>query len=191
MRDVFSLERTTEILHDDPYIAAYPHLLEFFKTKTGFKKGDVVCGAHMVYGWMPTVLELYADTEGRDLESAAQLLERARVTGALNLADIKTLADLVNNSLVGATKLLHFVAPASFAIWDSRVYSYVHEERPHHYRISDVAKYRDYLDLLDALKKDPRFGSFHSSVNAKLRYGVSPLRALELIMFLNAPLYVG
>ncbi len=191
MRDVFALERTTEILPDDPYIAAYPHLVDFFASKASFGPADVVCGAHMVYGWMPTVLELYPDPDGTDLVAAATLLTRAKSVGGLDRSEVDSLAALVNNSLVGASKLLHFVAPASFAIWDSRVYSFVHQERPHNYRVNNVEKYFDYLERLGTLTRSPEFKRFHASVATKLGYSVSPLRALELIMFLNAPVYMG
>ncbi len=191
MRDVFALEQTTEILRDDSYIAAYPHLVDFFASKASFGPGDVVCGAHMVYGWMPTVLELYPDPNGIDLVAAATLLTTAKSAGKLDRSEIESLAALVNSSLVGASKLLHFIAPAHFAIWDSRVYSFVHEERPHNYRVNTVAKYFDYLERLKALKHSLAFKPFHASVETKLGYHVSPFRALELIMFLNAPVYMA
>jgi len=60
MRDVFDLEHTTNIVADDSYIVSYPHLLGYFSAKTSLGAEDVVCGAHMVYGWMPTILELYS-----------------------------------------------------------------------------------------------------------------------------------
>jgi hypothetical protein len=191
MRDIFSLERTTEILRDDPYLSAYPHLVAFFSSKPSFEPSDVVCGAHMVYGWMPTVLELSPDPDNMDLESAGNLLTRAKSGGAITEPEVSSFVTLVNNSLVGASKLLHFVEPRKFAIWDSKVYSFVHQERPHHYRVNDVTKYFKYLEDLAALTQRDEFGEFYSSVQNKLGYPVSPLRALELIMFLNAPVYMS
>lgn len=191
MRNVFDLEPTTNILADDSYIVSYPHLLSYFAAKTTLGPEDVVRGAHMAYGWMPTILELYPDPAKIDLAAAADILDKARQNGTLSDPEIGQLADLVNNSLVGASKLLHFVAPDSFAIWDSKVYAFVFNERPHNYRVSQVAKYRSYLDQLSTLQKDPRFNQFHSSVKRKVGYTVSPLRALELIMYLNAPVFGG
>src|SRR5438270_272252 len=115
MRDVFVLEPTTKILSDDPYITSYPHLLDYFSVKDSIEPGDVVCGAHMAYGWMPTILELYPEPGAIDLHAAAALLTKAKRTGVLAEEEIKALSGLVNNSLVGASKLLHFVAPATFA----------------------------------------------------------------------------
>lgn len=189
MRDVFELEPGTEILADDPYIASYPHLLEFFEPKTSLTVADVVCGAHMVYGWMPTILELYPDAERCDLQAAADMLTKAKQGLRLEAWEIDVLAGLVNNSVVGASKLLHFVAPQTYAIWDSKVYAFVHERRPHHYRVNSAQIYVDYLNELATLAQRPEFSRFHASMNEKVGYPVSPLRALELVMFLNAPIY--
>lgn len=187
MRDIFSLEPTTQILTDDPYIIAYPHLLQYFSSKKSLDAGDVVCGAHMVYGWMPTILEMHPGKENAQLNKAVNTLLKARMGSLINNQEIEELASLVNNSLVGASKLLHFVAPTQFPIWDSKVYSFVHEERPHHYRVNNVKTYKNYIQLLKSLTNDPRFQPFYASVQKKLDYSVSPMRALEIIMFLNAP----
>ena len=141
MRDVFELEPNTAILADDPYIASYPHLLDFFKLKKVITAGDVVCGAHMVYGWMPTVLELHSDAERCDLGNAAVMLTKVKAGTSLNGAEIEALASLVNNSLVGVSKLLHFLAPNAYAIWDSKVFAFVHDKRAHHYRVNNVQRY--------------------------------------------------
>ena len=187
MQDVFDLEPATNILADDSYILSYPHLLSYFATKKSLGAEDVVRGAHMVYGWMPTILELYSGPTKLDLVEAADLLTEARSAGTLTDAELGKIAGLVNNSLVGASKLLHFIAPNNFAIWDSNVYAFVFNERPHNYRVKQVAKYRKYLGILRELQADQRFSQFHKSMNSKIGYTVSPLRALELVMYLNAP----
>ena len=189
MRNVFALEPGTQILADDPYIDSYPYLLEYFSGIRTNEPGDFVRGAHMVYGWMPTILGLYPDLGNKSLDFAAKVLTKARCGQELEAPELESLSSLVNNSLVGASKLLHFAAPATYPIWDSRVYSFVHEKRPHHYRVNNVAAYASYLSTLKELRSQPEFPSFHKSVVAKLGYEVTPMRSLELVMFLNAPVY--
>lgn len=189
MKDVFDLEPTTNILANDSYILSYPHLLSYFATKKSLGAEDVVRGAHMVYGWMPTILELYSGPTKLDLVEAADLLTEARSAGTLTDAELEKIAGLVNNSLVGASKLLHFIAPNNFEIWDSNVYAFVFNEKPHNYRVKQVAKYREYLGILRELQADQKFSQFHISMNSKIGYTVSPLRALELVMYLNAPVF--
>ena len=191
MPDIFALEPNTTIMQEDSYILSYPHLLSYFSSKERFATEDVVRGAHMAYGWMPTVLDLYPETLNNDLATGADLLTKAKSTGALADAEVEQLARLINNSLVGASKLLHFVSPQHFPIWDSKIYAFVFQEKPHNYRVSQVSRYRQYLAQLAQLQKDSRFTSFHSSVIRKVGYQVSELRALELVMFLNAPAFGG
>lgn len=187
MRDIFDLEPKTRIIADDSYVVSYPYLLEYFSSKPSLDAGDIVRGAHMIYGWMPTALKLHLNQGKNGLDGAVHILTKAKAGGVLSDEEIKALAGVVNNSLVGATKLLHFVAPNHFPIWDSRVYSFLHEEIPHYYRLNSINAYRQYVSLLNELVVRRDFPAFHASVKRKLGYSVSPLRALELVMFLNAP----
>jgi hypothetical protein len=57
--------------------------------------------------------------------------------------------------------------------------------------VNEVANYRHYLSLLASIRSDSRFDAFHQSINGTLGYEVSPLRAIELVMFLNAPVFRG
>lgn len=191
MLDVFELERRTRILQDDSYIVSYPHLLSYFSAKTAFDATDLIRGAHMVYGWMPTILDLYPEPPNLDLTAGAALLTKAKSVGALSDDEISCLARLVNNSLVGASKLLHFVAPSQFAIWDSKIYTFVFEKKAYNYRMNEVVLYRKYLAIISAIQSDSRFEAFHASVNSKIGYTVSPFRAIELVMFMNAPVLGG
>ena len=187
MQDVFVLEKTSSVNQKDSYILSYPYMIAFFEGKEVIKALDLVCGAHMVYGWMPTILELYTDKGNLNLDQAARLL--TGVKRGMDIADseLEELSKLINNSLVGASKLLHFVSPGNFPIWDSKVFTFVFNTRPHNYRVNKIENYRKYIEVLNNLQEDPRFESLHNSMNQKIGYNVSPLRALELVMYLNAP----
>jgi hypothetical protein len=187
MRDVFELEPDTEICRSNSYILSYPHILSYFAERRTLNESDLVRGAHMVYGWMPTILDLYLQPPNPDLRRGAEFLNKAKTEGDLSNDDISELVRLVNNSLVGISKLLHFINPNQFAIWDSKIYSFVFEETPYNHRVNNIANYREYIDRLHDIEYKPGFGEFHRSVNGKVGYPVSPLRAIELIMFLNAP----
>lgn len=181
MTNVFDIEPAFKVDTANSYLAAYRHMRSFFEDKEVFSESDFVCGAHMVYGWMPTILELH--TQQVTLAEAAALLTLAKRERHLSDADIQRVAGVVNNSLVGASKLLHFVDPERFAIWDSRIYAFVHQTTAHFYRMKSVSAYREYLSLLSTLSADARMPAFHASVNKKLGYSVSAFRALELVMF--------
>ena len=187
MRDIFDLEKHTRIDREQSYIRSYPHLLAWFAERERIGGADVTCAALMVYGWMPTILELHG-TDGFGVDDAAVLLNAARSEGCLNDQAIAQLAGLVNRSVVGASKLLHFLCPDAFAIWDSRIYRFLYQTAPHQYRVNNVREYQHYLELLRNLQRDARFPTFHASINEKMGYPVSALRAIEIVMFQNAVL---
>ena len=186
MRNIFSLEPPTTIPKDKSYIISYPYMISFFRDKDTFTEADVVCGAHMIYGWMPTILDLYPAKSGLNLSAAASLLTRVKQGFALTDQEIELFARLINNSLVGTSKLFHFVSPDHYAIWDSKICKYYLKRQAYAYRVNDVSTYKSYLSELSILKEDIRFPAFYESVNNKMGYSVSPLRALEIIMFLNS-----
>ncbi|WP_394562119.1 hypothetical protein [Aquipseudomonas alcaligenes] len=185
MRDVYQLEPFTQIDRAQSYVRSYPHILAHLASCKVLTERDFICGAHMVYGWMPTILEIHA-TESVTVPDGVSLLQKARAQGQLSCSEIQRLAQLVNRSVVGASKLLHFVNPEAFAIWDSRIYSFIYEQAPHQNRVNNSAAYERYLMLLQQLRQDERFPAFHASINQKMGYPVSALRALEVVMFLNA-----
>lgn len=187
MKNVFALEPSTPIVKNDSYILSYPHIIDYFARKTSLKLGDVVCGAHMVYGWMPTILELDLNREKIDLDKTLQTLNDAKSGNDVSTEQISDLASFINNSIIGASKLLHFVAPYCFPIWDSKIYFFIHENYPYHSRVNSIKKYIEYIDILKNLKQNENFTNFYNSVQRKIGYEISPLRSLELVMFLNAP----
>ena len=186
MPDLLDLADSIVIADGDTYILSYRHLVAHFQSKQIYTDTDFVCGAHMVYGWMPTILKLHPEPPGISFDTAAQLLTRAKSTRTLSRSEMDQLADIMNNSLVGLSKLLHFVAPDSFAIWDSRIYTYLHKKEPSHHQVRDLKAYDNYHTVLRSHKQDQRFERFHRTVNQKVGYDVSPFRALELVMFQNS-----
>ncbi len=184
MQNIFHVEPAIKIQKDDSYIISYPHIISYFHEQETIEDTDVVRGAHMAYGWMPTILNLYPN---KSLKEIAELLMLAKEGKSLTEEQITDIASVVNNSIVGASKLLHFVAPDKYAIWDSKVYKFVHEKKAYHYNVNKVELYVKYLEILEILEQEKEFGAFHQSVNRKIGYDVSSKRAIELVMFLNSP----
>ena len=90
-----------------------------------------------------------------------------RVGNALN-----RVAAAVNHSMVGASKVLHFVNPAAYPIWDRRVYRFCYrtpEGSPaagHFYQVNDAAAYADYAQTCRLVVQLPAFqGSSQETEN--------------------------
>jgi hypothetical protein len=180
-------------IKNNSYIKSYPHLISFFQKDT-LNEADFVCGAHMVYGWMPTILDLYPLAPNQNFEKGAELLLQAK-NGAFSDNDIETLKKIVNNSLIGASKLLHFVAPFKFPIWDTKTYAFYvlgkrsteKINRPRHNSVNSIEQYNNFREMLYQITLDSRFCNLCTNVRTALGYKVSSLRTIELVMFNNSP----
>jgi len=76
----------------------------------------IIALSHMVYGWMPTMLK----KTNTNIDAANFILRIQNSELSEDL--VNSVKSITNNSVVGASKLLHFINPNSYAIFDSRVY---------------------------------------------------------------------
>lgn len=88
-----------------------------------------------------------------------------------------------NNSLVGTSKLLHFINPKQYAIWDSRVFRFLNNEEPHKYKLEKPKTYIEYIEFVEKLKNDESFDAFYLLMKQKVGYEITEYRALELAFF--------
>lgn len=170
---------------DDSYMLSYREFVAYFANLKEITAHSFVIAAHFTYGWMPTILEL--KTQGGGFAQVASIVDDVKRGGLVTAEGFQALKNTINNSVVGSSKLLHFVDPSNYAIWDSRVYAYINGQLPHGYQIASIDNYLCYLDNCRAIVADARFGLVHASMSAKIGYAVTPLRAVELIMHERGP----
>lgn len=163
-------------IHED---IIYPEFIKYFKGIREISFHHLVIGINFTYGWMPTVF----DFRSEKYSEAVKILNIAKNGVDLTERELAILRNLFNNSLVGTTKLLHFINPKKFAIWDSRVYRYFYGEEPHQYRIGDCKRYLTYLNFCNSLTINVDFDKIHESICKKLGYQVTKLRSIELSMY--------
>ena len=167
----------------DSFLLSYREFVHYYKNLDTITSHNFVIGAHFTYGWMPRILKLHNAQENFPL--VVDILNEVKSGRIIGSTELLTLRDTINNSLVGASKLLSFTNPNNYAIWDRRVYTYINGHAPHEYQIRDPANYLAYLSNCEELTKDEMFKPVHASMNEKIGYEVTPYRAVELVMFMN------
>jgi hypothetical protein len=172
-------EKRVALLKTDSLVATYPHLVRYFQATPRISEHELVVGAHMAYGWMPRMLTIWPE----HLHSAVEALERARRAHLLCLKEWEALKSVVNRSVVGASKLLHFVSPNRYPIWDSNVHFYLQRLGAFKGRTENAETYLRYVVLMDRLVSTALAHMISRSVSRKLGYEVTPYRAIELVMF--------
>lgn len=165
----------------DPAIhRSYKAFLAYFSSLQRLTEHDIIIGAYFTYGWMPTILDLRGD-----LAEVRMIADNVKQSKQITDAELRKVAFAINGSVVGASKLLHFICPQDHAIWDSRVYRYLYQKEPYQYRLEAPDAYWNYLEDLDKLARDMRFPTAKKEVQKVVGYTVTNKRAAELVMFFN------
>ena len=97
-------------------------------------------------------------------------------------SQLEIIKQCVNNSMVGASKLLHFINPNLYAIWDSRIFRYITGKK-YSYGIEKPKAYLEYMEALNEIATHPEYRSLHFEIERNFKYEISPLRAIEILMF--------
>jgi len=100
------------------------HLYTFFGFhKKGLTKASFYQALLMVYGWMPTIPFSKSDFLPIDTKYI-KILNKAfkhKKNVIFSLEELSQLTKYTNNSIVGLSKMLHFMNPKVYPIWDSNI----------------------------------------------------------------------
>jgi hypothetical protein len=163
----------------------YPEFLKYFTDLDEITKHNLIIGINFVYGWMPTIFDFRSD----NFNLAIDILNQAKKGNELITEDQLTLLKgLFNNSLVGSTKLLHFINPEKYAIWDSRVFRYLTGSNNYN-QIEKCNNYFHYLTFCKELIESDQdaFKKLKNQIEVSVGYTMTPFRVIDLIMYLNTP----
>ncbi len=163
------------------YDISYTEFLKYFDNIKKISKHNLIISINFTYGRMPTIF----DFRSNDFDQALVILNNAKQWLIPTIEELKILKGLLNNSLVGTSKLLHFINPDKFAIWDSRVCRYLTWEKVYNHRIWNCKTYLSYLDFCNYLTQKKEYEYIHKYICQKKGYPMTKLRTVELIMFLN------
>ena len=74
-------------------------------------RSSLIGVAHLAYGWMPRMLKIHQ--EGFNFQNAWHSIE----DNSTEIEFLLSLKGLINNSIVGASKVLHFIRPDYYPIF--------------------------------------------------------------------------
>lgn len=137
-----------------------------------------------VYAWMPTILKTWDFSEFDSGElSIKEIRSCKKLDDAASLVSEVVSKGLLNNSWVGTSKFLHFINPAVFPIWDSKVAARFNVKT---HRINTQLSYLCYLHFCwgaaDCL--NDRLNHFSERFSSDDRNRLTAMRTIELLLFL-------
>lgn len=179
-------------LRSHTYLSTYPEILALLHGgeihSSQFKQL-----ALMVYGWMPRILRLDSAHFQLALQTANSALQAT--PESFENTPIQHIANCLH-SMVGASKLLHFISPNVFPIWDSKIQAF--RGLPNgNYDMSNINNYLEYVGNVHAIVADEGFSEFYNQYSIvhtnRLNqsnipaYQVGYIRSIEASAFELAP----
>ena len=169
---------------------SYPHIIKFFNNKKKFNDHDVIIGCYIIYGWMPTMLDNFNVYNNNNFTRFLNRAKKHNQNRRFASQDIESIASYINNSIIGASKVLHFINPDVYAIWDSRVFKYLHKNNLGFVKYMNSSPRRSklyirYLGLIKELSKDTMFNKNKISFEKIINYPITNNRFAEYIMYFH------
>lgn len=169
------------VSHDNTfksYMTSYPEFVSYFqKLSKEITKHEMIIGINFVYGWMPTILKNIDDSYFKE---CLKILNKAKGQKTLDSNDFEMLKKTFNNSIVGTSKLLHFINPEKYPIWDSNVCRFLFKKN---IEVNRVCLYEKYLNWSNEIILSDIFEDIHMKIIKKVGSPVSKMRAIELLCF--------
>ena len=178
---LFKLAEEVETLRES-YSLSYNAFLNFFSEKSILSKQDIIIGANFSYGWMPTILNIYSI----NLEEQLLILNNLKCQGEIpNAEQLEVLKSTFNNSIVGTSKLMHFIAPNLIPIWDSKVHNNLKKIVKLNSQVNTVKNFVLYYDFCNSVISDKRFIKLKKQLLPVFQLGNSDMRVIEQLLFLS------
>ncbi len=161
------------------YFKSYFEFLEYFAKHKPYSEHEFIVGTNMAYGWMPTKFNIHEYPLEENSEKVSripkvlEIINKAQTENSdLSKDDYEILASCINNSIVGASKLLHFINPNVYPIIDSNIIKYL--KNTHSIRVgvdyknTRVQHYVEYKDICHVIIEHEKFNGLFDGVKKML-----------------------
>ena len=180
----YNIKKLNSIDFKDPYLKSYPNLLNASKSLLeNLKEDSILPISHLAYAWMTTILTY--NKENLDIEVFEKTICSATSVknqyDAIELLDVLPETSPINNSWIGLSKVLHFINPDLFPIWDSRVAACFEKFNAQGYNKKNI--YMNYCHFIFQYLDFKKVQSVKSIHEKKANYSISSIRALEFLLF--------
>jgi hypothetical protein len=186
--------RIRAAINNDIYLPVYREILSHIgglPTKLSLTSA-VIC-VHVAYGWMPTALDPIGVSRalGGNSGELLRVLDAVRESKRpeVQKEDLLLLKQFANNSTVGASKLLHFLNPRVYPIWDGRVAARYLWSGVSRGTFDDVERLEEYIVTLWSWSREDSVKTACAALKAECpnARSFSTIRLIELALFHPRP----
>lgn len=137
-RNIFNLHRYHSLLESRKLLnympsntlLTYSYFIDYFSQINKISQNDFLYAVHVAYSWMPKMIELTIKDLNQinkilsDVEYLRGISNHSQLHSSRNeiCQKLSSISGIINNSMVGISKVLHFFAPNNIPIIDSNVF---------------------------------------------------------------------
>ena len=176
---------------DTKYFNSYFEFLKYFDDINIIDYHSLVISSYFTYGWMPTILKNF--DMNNDVNKAIDVFNKVKNDIDINDKELYILIKCINNSIVGTSKLLHFINPNNYPIYDSRIKNYFKNNdllksiwKPtYQNKDKDVTQYQTYRKICLEILNNDRYDKIYNESIQKLnlKQPLTKMRVLENLFF--------
>jgi hypothetical protein len=175
---------------EQAYARGYPALVALGSRLAPDDENSVIALAYAAYGWMPTILKRLPDPE--QSSAIGQLVGELRKSELSKVPELLTkqkgCLQVINGSVVGVSKFLHFCVPQKVPIWDSRIGKIF--DCKWEYQVNNIDNFLSYVGSMAEFQNSDIFCVPEKLLTALDENGIdvkyiSALRIVELCLFLE------
>jgi hypothetical protein len=191
-------EKKLDVLDgDDTYHFTYQHLCQLGRRPIAEKwnNQEIIRVACMAYSWMPTTITLKRKKVDSSCDTIRNLISDKN---KLTSDNIETAAAFLGGSIIGLSKVLHFLAPDVYPIWDTAIYSFIYNKktRPAYGTVNRSERYVSYCkDVWKLVRSRKVLRKIQRDMVRPIRnrfgYRITPVRAVEAAMFSRSGIRVA
>lgn len=162
------------------YFDSYFPILNHLKAQKGnLNSESIIVAICLIYSWMPRIIHNVIIPN----DEVTKLLNKAYNSTSedkLSEQEIEKIKYCINNSMVGTSKILHFINPNVYPIWDSNIANIIKSENRK--RKEEVLKYLDFQNICLDVSDDDCTKSI-KNFNSEKFNGLSKLRKIDMALF--------
>jgi hypothetical protein len=154
------------------YKTSYEAFLLYFNENRPLNENTAITGISLAYSWMPTIPNNILLND-----HIVDILNNAYTKQLLTIEDLQKLKSSINNSIVGTSKVLHFINPQLYPIWDSKIAAAFSINN--YNMINDVKNYMSYVKAIEDLSENNNLSTLIENYDEKF----TSCRNIDMALF--------
>ena len=150
IENIYNKIETIKVDKSDKYLLTYPTYLDYLNNEEVFSRNSLRMVAGFAYSWMPRVITLDHSAEKQLIELIITA-KKSPINEAIGQQVFNQTLQYTGGSTVASSKILHFIFPNYFPIFDSHIFKACWQvTKSYHYQMT----FNNYFEYLNEVHRN-------------------------------------